>query len=297
MDRLDTVAIFVAIAEQGNFAAAARSLSMPPGAVSRAIAQLEARLRTRLLNRTTRSVALTEAGIHYLELARALLAAEAEFEGATPHDDEPSGTLRITAPVNFGQQHLMPLLREFLEKYARIEAHVTLHDQVLPMIDQGLDVAIRIGVLRDSSLRATRVGTIRQGVYASPAYIARHGVPSSPTELIQHRTISSGTYNPVWERWRIEGADGASNVAVKPRLVVNSTEAAAETAAAGLGIASLLSYQAAKHLATGQLVEILSEYSVREVPIHIVHPAGRFTPSKVRTFVDEIGAGLRRKFS
>ena len=297
MDRLDAVAIFVAVAEHGNFATAARRMSVPPGAVSRAIAQLEARLRTRLLNRTTRSVALTEAGTHYLELARALLSAESDFEGAAQHEREPSGTLRVTAPVNFGKHHLMPLLQEFLCKYPLIEAHVMLHDEVLPLIDQGLDAAIRIGALRDSSLRATRVGTVKQSLYASPDYIERHGAPSAPTELIDHHTISSGTYNTMWERWRVEGPDGLSSTAVKPRLIVNSTEVAAEMAASGLGIASLLSYQAMKHVAAGRLVEILPDYSVREIPIHIIQPAGRFTPAKVRTFVDEIGAGLRRRFS
>jgi len=296
MDRLDTVAIFVAVAEHGNFAIAARRLSIPPGAVSRAIAQLEARLRVRLFNRTTRSVALTEAGARHLDLARSLLAAEAEFDEAARQEREPSGTLRITAPVNFGQHYLMPLLHEFLEKYPQIEAHVTLHDQVLPLIEEGLDAAIRVGALRDSSLRATRVGTIKQGVYASPAYIARHGAPASPFELIDHHTISSGTYNHVWERWRIEQGGGLSNVAVKPRLIVNSTEAAAETAASGLGIASLLSYQAARHVIAGRLIEILPQYSVRDIPVHIIQPSGRFTPAKVRAFVDEVGAGLRRQF-
>lgn len=296
MDRLDTVAIFVAVAEHGNFATAARRLSVPPGAVSRAIAQLESRLRIRLLNRTTRSVALTEAGILYLERARALLAAEADFEGAMPSDLVPGGILRITAPVNFGRQYVMPLLHEFLERYPLVDAHLLLLDHFVSMIDEGLDVAVRIGTLRDSSLRATRVGAVRQGVYASPTYIARHGVPSSPAELIRHHTISSGTHNQVLERWRVEGMSGALNVPVKPRLVVNTTEAAADAAAAGLGIVSLLSYQAAKHVVAGRLVEILSEYAVPEIPIHIVQPAGRFTPSKVRTFIDEIGAGLRRQF-
>ena len=297
MDRLDAVAIFVAVAEHGNFASAARRLAVPPGVVSRAIAQLEARLGLRLINRTTRSVALTEAGMRYIELAQTLLTAEAEFEGAAQLDREPSGVLRVTAPVYFGQHYLMPLLHEFLEKYPQIEAHVMLHDQVLSLIDQGFDAAIRIGTLRDSSLRATRVGAVKQGVYASPIYIARHGVPASPSELINHRTISCGTHNHVWERWRIEGGDGTSNVTVKPRLIVSSTEAAAETAAVGLGIASLLSYQVAKHVGAGRLVEILPEHCVRDIPIHIIQPAGRFTPAKVRTFVDEIGSGLRRQFS
>src|SRR3984957_4659098 len=156
MDRLDTVAIFVAVAEHPNFAAVARRLSLPPGAVSRAIATLEARLRTRLLNRTTRSVSLTEAGMLYLERARALLAANAAFEGEMEHDPDPSGVLRITAPVNFGRQHVMPLLHQFLEKYALIDARVTLLDRIVSLVDEGLDVGVRIGQLPDSTLRATR---------------------------------------------------------------------------------------------------------------------------------------------
>lgn len=297
MDRLDAVTVFVAVAEQESFAAAARKLSRTPAAVTRAVAELEDSLSTRLLNRTTRSVALTEAGQLYLERARKLLAAHAEFEGAVSDDPEPSGLLHVTASVNFGRHHLMPLLCEFLEKYPRVDARVLLLDRVVSMVDEGLDVGVRLGRLPDSSLRATRAGTVKMAVYGSPAYIARHGVPATPAELIKHRTISSGgIIHPTPDRLSFAGPNGASHVAVKPRLIVNSTEAAADAAAAGLGLAALLSYQAAQHVAAGRLVELLSEYSVEQIPIHIVQPAGRFTPTKVRSFIDEIGAGLRRKF-
>jgi DNA-binding transcriptional LysR family regulator len=296
MDRLDAVTVFVAVAEQESFAAAARKLSRTPAAVTRAVAELEESLSTRLLNRTTRSVALTEAGQLYLERARKLLAAHAEFEGAVADDPEPSGLLHVTAPVNFGRAHLMPLLWPFLEKYPRVDARVLLLDRVVSMVEEGLDVGVRLGKLPDSSLRATRAGTVKMAVYGSPAYIARHGVPATPAELIQHRTVSSGGIHPSPDRWSFTGTSGVSHVTVKPRLIVNSTEAAADAAAAGLGLAALISYQAAQHVAAGRLVELLSEYSVEQIPIHIVQPAGRFTPAKVRAFIDEIGAGLRRKF-
>jgi DNA-binding transcriptional LysR family regulator len=296
MDRLDAVTVFVAVAEQESFAAAARKLARTPAAVTRAVAELEANLSTRLLNRTTRSVALTEAGQLYLDRARKLLAAHAEFEGAAPDDHEPSGTLHITAPVNFGRQHMMPLLCDFLERYPRVDARVLLVDRVVSMVEEGLDVGVRLGRLPDSSLRVTRAGTVKMAVYASPAYIARHGAPALPSELIQHRTISAGNINPNPDRWSFEGKGGALHVAIKPRLIVNTTEAAADAAASGLGLAFLVSYQAAQHVATGRLVEVLSEYSVEELPIQIIQPAGRFTPAKVRAFIDEIGAGLRRQF-
>src|SRR3954463_1543580 len=165
MDRLDAVTVFVAVAEQESFAAAARKLSRTPAAVTRAVAELEDSLSTRLLNRTTRSVALTEAGQLYLERARKLLAAHAEFEGAAAGDREPSGLLHVTAPANFGRQHLMPLLSTFLEKYPRVDARVLLLDRVVSMVEEGLDVGVRLGKLPDSSLRATRAGTVKMAVY------------------------------------------------------------------------------------------------------------------------------------
>jgi DNA-binding transcriptional LysR family regulator len=296
MDRLDAVTVFVAVAEQESFAAAARKLSRTPAAVTRAVAELEASLSTRLLNRTTRSVALTEAGQLYLERARKLLAAHAEFEGAAPDDHEPSGVLHVTAPVNFGRQHVMPLLCDFLERHPRVDARMLLLDRVVSMVEEGLDVGVRLGRLPDSSLRATRAGTVRMAIYASPSYIARHGAPSSPSELIQHRTISAGTINPSPDRWSFGGASGVSHATVRPRLVVNTTEAAADAAASGLGLAFLVSYQAAQHVAAGRLVEVLADCGVDEIPIQIIQPAGRFVPAKVRAFIDEIGAGLRRQF-
>ncbi len=296
MDRLEAVAVFVAVAEQGSFAAAARKLGRTPAAVTRAIAELEEGLSTQLYNRTTRSVALTEAGMVYLTRARMLLAAHAEFEGAAPDEAEPSGLLRITAPVNFGRQHLMPLLNRFLEKHPQIDAQVMLLDRVVSLVEEGLDVGVRLGKSRDVSLRITEAGSMKLAIYVSPAYIAEHGTPATPSELLQHSTISCGTFNPVPERWPVKGAEGVTHVPVKPRLVVSSTESAAAAAAAGLGIVSLVSYQAAPHVKAGRLVEILPECTVHGVPINIVQPPGRYTSVKVRMFIEEIGDGLRAEF-
>jgi len=296
MDRIDAVTAFIAVAEQGGFTAAARKLSRPPVAITRAVAELEEDLRTQLFNRTTRSVALTEAGVFYLERARTLLAAHAEFEGAAPNRSEPVGVLRVTAPVNFGRRHLMPLLCSLLKRHPQLDARVLLLDRSVSLVEEGLDVGVRLGNLPDSSLRATRVGAVKLGIYASPCYIARHGTPATPSELIHHETISSGTHNAVHERWQFGNSNGALYAAVKPRLVVTTTEAAADAAAAGLGLASLLSYQAAPHVVAQRLVEVLSEYSVELLPINIIQPAGRFTPPKVRLFIDEVGAGLRQEF-
>lgn len=296
MDRLDAVAVFVAVAELGSFSAAARKLGRTPAAVTRAVAELEDSLSKQLFNRTTRSVALTEEGMIYLVRARMLLAAHAEFEGAAPEEPEPSGLLRITAPVNFGKQHLMPLVNAFLEKYPRVDAQVMLLDRVVSLVEEGQDVGVRLGKSRDASLRATWAGSVKLAIYASPAYIAEHGMPTTPSDLLQHSTISCGTFNPVPERWPIKGPGGVTHVPVKPRLVVTSTESAAAAAAAGLGIISLVSYQAAPHVKTGRLVEILTEYTVHDVPINLMQPSGRYTPVKVRVFIEEIGSGLRAEF-
>ena len=298
MDRLDAVTAFVMVADEESFAAAARKLERTPAAVTRAVADLEKSLRKRLFNRTTRSVGLTEAGHLYLERARALLAANSEFEGASPDDPEPSGVLTITAPANFGRQHLMPLVWAFMEKYPRIDARVLLLDRVVSLIEEGIDLALRYGKLPDSSLRATRVFTAKTTIYASPGYIARHGAPKTPSDLINHRLISTWSLNPLPERWTLGGGPAGEpiQVSIKPRMVINTTEAAADAAAAGLGLANLVSYQAAHHVASGQLVELLPDFAVADIPVHIVQPSGRFTPPKVRVFIDEVGNGLRKKF-
>lgn len=297
MDRIETIAIFAAVAEQESFAEAARRLNRTPASVTRAVAELESRLQTRLLNRTTRSVSLTEAGSRTLDICRRLLAAYADLEGLNAEERAaPHGVLQVTAPANFGRLHVLPLIVSFLARYPSLDLRLLLLDRVVSLIDEGLDVGVRLGHLPDSSLRATRAGQVRQAVYASPDYLARHGTPLTPHDLGRHSTISCLALTPVPERWSFKGAGGVATVAVAPRLVVNTTDAAADAAAAGLGLAFLVSYQTDHHVKAGRLVEVLADHQLPPIPIHLVQPAGRYTPAKVRLFVDEIGQGLRRQF-
>jgi DNA-binding transcriptional LysR family regulator len=297
-DQLDTIAIFVAVAEHESFAEAARRLNRTPAAITRAVASLESDLRTRLLNRTTRSVALTEEGARYLDVCRRLLAVHEEFRGlevgaAAP----PRGFLNVTAPSMFGRLHVLPSIAGFLERYPLINVRTLFLDRVVSLIDEGLDVGVRLGELPDSSLRAVRAGHVHLGVYGSPDYLAKRGTPQTAQDLASHATISCLAITPIPERWSFDGARGVGNIAVEPRLIVNTTDAAADAAALGLGLTFLVSYQVEAHLRAGRLQRVLADYEVPPIPIHIVHPAGRFVPTKVRLFIDHVGEDLRRSFA
>ena len=297
MDRLDAVTIFVAVAEQGSFAEAARHLSRSPASVTRAVAALEERLRVRLLNRTTRSVSLTDAGLRYLESCRRLLGAYDELEALNVGEQvEPRGTINVTAPAMFGRLHVLPVVRSFLDRHPKVAIRLLLLDRVVSLVDEGLDLGVRLGPLPDSSLRAVQVGEVSRAVYASPEYIARHGVPRAPHDLGNHSVIACTTVTPIAERWTFHGPRGVSTVAVKPRLIVNSTDAAVDAALDGLGLTCIMSYQADPHAAAGRLQAVLVEHQPSPSPIHIVHPAGRHLPAKVRLFLDHAAEGLRKKF-
>jgi DNA-binding transcriptional LysR family regulator len=296
-DRLDTIAIFAAVAEQESFAEAARRLGRTPAAVTRGVAALEDQLRTRLLNRTTRSVSLTDDGVRYLEVCRRLLAAWEELQGLEIGSEAPPhGILQVTAPAMFGRLHVMPSIASFLQRFPLVEVRAMLLDRVVSLVDEGLDVGVRLGDLPDSSLRAVRVGQVHMAVYGSPDYLARHGAPETPDDLRDHATISCTAITPAPEYWSFEGAAGLDGVSVKPRLIVNTTDAAADAAAECVGLAFLVSYQAEVHTRSGRLRQVLNDCTLPDIPIHIVHPAGRFVPTKVRLFIDHIAADLRRKF-
>jgi DNA-binding transcriptional LysR family regulator len=298
MDRLDTWLIFAAVADHGSFAEAARRLGRSPAAVTRAVAELEERLAIRLLNRTTRSVALTDEGARYLDQCRRLLADVEELEASSAGEHRPPrGALAITAPVIFGRLHVLPTVQAFLADHPAVDARLLLIDRTVSLIEEGLDVGVRLGQLPDSSLRAIRAGEVRRGVYASPAYFERHGVPRDPHELGDHACIAFNAITPVADRWSFNRQDGSFTVAVKPRLIVNSGEAAIDAAVAGLGLTCVLSYQVTHHLATGALQRVLADFEPPAVPIHVLHPAGRHLPSKVRLFVDRAVNDLRERFA
>jgi len=296
-DRFDALTIFVAVAEQQSFAEAARQLSRSPASVTRTVAALEERLQTRLFNRTTRSVALTDAGARCLESCRRLLATYDELEALNVGERiEPRGWINVTAPVMFGRLHVLPLVQSFLGEYPQVDLRLLLLDRVVSLVDEGLDLGVRVGQLPDSSLRAVRVGQVRRVVCATPQYIARHGVPATPRDLGSHSLVACTAVTPIPDRWTFHGRSGASSVTVTPRLVVNTTAAAVDAALNGLGLTCIRSYQMEPHAAAGLLQTVLVEYEPPPAPIHIVHPAGRHLPAKVRLFLDHAADGLRGKF-
>ena len=298
MDRLDALTIFVAVAEQGSFVAGARRLGRSPAAVSRAVAALEDRLGARLLNRTTRAMALTDEGARYLDSARRLLAELEDLEaGAAGEGGVPRGTLAVTAPVLFGRLHVLPVALDFLNDHPTVDLRLLLLDRVVSLVDEGLDVGIRLGRLPDSSLRAIAAGSIGRAVYVSPDYLARHGAPAAPQDLAGHACIAFADGATGQQRWSFGRDDAALAVGIRPRLAVNTAEAAVDAAAAGLGVTRVMTYQAAAMEEAGRLVRILRGHEPPSVPIQLVHPAGRHLPAKVRLFVDRAVAALRARFA
>lgn len=294
-DRIDTLRVFVAVAELHSFAEAARRLNRTPAAVTRAVAALEEELRVRLLNRTTRSVSLTDEGARHLEVARRLLAVNEELEGLEGSAEvPPHGVLHMTAPATFGRLHVLPAIVRFLERHPLVDVRAQFTDRVVSLVDEGLDCGVRLGDLPDSSLRAIRVGQVGCGVYASPAYLAHAGVPQTLQDLASHAIISSTAITPVPERW---SWPGLGQVTLRPRLVVNTNDAAADAAAAGLGLVMLVSYQADAHIREGRLVPVLTRFQMPSIPVHIIHPSGRHLPGKLRLFIDHLATELRARFA
>ena len=297
MDRLDALTIFVAVAEQGSFVAAARRLGRSPAAVTRAVAALEDRLGTRLLNRTTRAMSLTDDGARHLDAARRLLGELEELEaGAAGEGGAPRGTLAVTAPVLFGRLHVLPVALDFLRDHPAVDLRLLLLDRVVSLVDEGLDVGVRLGRMPDSSLRAIAAGSIGRAVYASPDYLDRHGTPAAPPDLAGHTCIGFADGATGLQRWSFGRDDAALTVGVRPRLAVNTAEAAVDAAVAGLGVTRVMTYQAAAMEEAGRLVRILRGHEPPSVPIQLVHPAGRHLPAKVRLFVDRAVAALRARF-
>jgi DNA-binding transcriptional LysR family regulator len=297
MDRLDTLLVFVSVADAGGFSEAARRLNRTPASITRAVADLEEELRVRLFNRTTRTVSLTETGARHLDIARRTLQTYAELRDLDADANaEPHGVLRITAPAHFGRLHVLPIVTAFLQRYPGIDARVDLSDRVVSLVEEGIDAAIRLGDLPDSALRATRAGQVKLGVFASPEYLARHGEPLSLADLAQHRVVSCTAITPVAESWTFEADGAATPVAVRPRLVLNGTEASAQAAAAGAGLTYLVSYQVASFVEAGRLVEVLPRFTTSPIPIQIVQPGGRFPTAKARLFIEAAARALRSRF-
>src|SRR5271170_2061886 len=283
MDRLETMRAFVTVAKLGSFAEAARKLRLSPSVVTRAIAQLEDQLDLSLLTRTTRSVRLTERGQTYLESCEQILA---DVDGADRRvrgeNAEPRGSLTVAAPILFGRLHVLPVVNIVLREYRALAIRLNLSDRNIQLVEEGIDVAIRIGELADSSLIAVKLGEVSRVLVASPDYLKHRGIPASPGELARHDIIAFEGIG-VTNEWRFISGGGA--IRVEPRLAVNSADAAIAAAEAGVGITRTLSYQARAAVLTGRLVPILQKYAPPASPVSAVYPARRIESGNVAVFV------------
>jgi DNA-binding transcriptional LysR family regulator len=284
LDRLDELAVLVAVVDQGSLVGAARRLRRSPPAVTRALAALEHRVGVRLIERTTRRLSATEAGRALADQSRALLSGY--DEAVTDLSPAPvRGLLRITAPVQFGRRHVAPVVTAFLRKFPESQVELVLHDRYLDLIEEALDVAVRIGALSDSSLLVRRVGEVRRLVVASPDYLARRGTPAKPAELTAHDTIfSTSTWGPL--EWRFASRGRTTVVRLAPRLLANDVEARLDAARAGHGIVRVLSYQVAEDLTAGRLVRVLRAFEPAPLPVQLAAAGRAHMPPKIRAFLD-----------
>jgi DNA-binding transcriptional LysR family regulator len=290
MDRIEAMTAFVEVCDASGFAPAARRLGRSPSAVTRLVAGLENELGVRLLQRTTRAVRLTEAGARYLDRARRVLADLRDAEEiAREADARPRGRLVVAAPLMFGRLHVAPVLSRYLREFPEVTAELLLSDRFANLVEDGIDVAIRIGQLPDSNLIARRFGATRRIVVGSPVYLAEHGgPPRHPSDLGRHsHAVSTGlSADPTW---RFIGPDGAPiAVRVEPRFISNSNDVALGHALDGGGLARVLSYQAVAALTAGTLVEVLREFAPAPQPIHAVYPSAHLLSPKVRGLLDLI---------
>ncbi|MBT0668937.1 LysR family transcriptional regulator [Novosphingobium profundi] len=284
MDRFESLSAFVAVAEQRGFAAAARTLGRSPPAITRAVAALERHLGVTLFHRSTRAVALTADGAAFLDRARRILTELREAEQIVMGGRSmPRGQLYVTAPVVFGRLHVLPVINAMLVRHAGLSARMMLLDRNVRIVEEGIDVAVRIGALSESTLRAVKIGSVRQTIVASAAYLAKHGVPSVPADLNTHRCVV-GSGVRVSGAWPF-GARGGDMVEVIPRLTVNSIDATIAAAEAGIGLANVLSYQSAAHIASGALVEVLADHAPPPMPVSLLYDPGRAVMPAVRAFI------------
>lgn len=285
LDRLQSLEVFVAVAEEESFAGGARKTGLSAPSATRGVNALEARLGARLFTRTTRKVRLTEVGQTYLEDARHILAQmEAADDAAKGAATNPVGQLRITCSNEFGRIYVAPILTEFLDTYQSVSADVLMVDRIVNMVEEGFDVAVRIGELPSSGLVAVRVGQVRRIICGTPGYFQKHGLPRSPEDLQSHQIVAASPVSPTTE-WRF-GRDMQDIVRVRPRLSVSSVATAISVAKRSWGICRVLSYQVGADLQGGALQSVLEEFEPAPMPIHLVHAEGRRAPAKIRAFIE-----------
>ncbi|MEM7547941.1 MAG: LysR family transcriptional regulator [Pseudomonadota bacterium] len=292
MDRLQSLEVFIAVAEAESFAGGARAMGLSAPSATRGVNALEDRLGARLFTRTTRRVRLTDVGKTYLEDARHVLAQlQTADDAAAGAAMNPVGQLRLTCSTEFGRIYVTPILTEFLDTFTDVTVDVLMVDRIVNIVEEGFDIAVRIGPLPSSGLSAVRVGHVRRIVCGAPSYFDRYGLPRTPADLTAHQIVSAAPVSPVPD-WRF-GYDLAQVVRVRPRLTVSSAAGAIAVARQGWGLARVLSYQVGPDLQAGTLRSVLEEFEPGPLPIHLVHVEGRRAPAKVRAFVDFAKTRLR----
>jgi DNA-binding transcriptional LysR family regulator len=295
MDRLESISILLAAVEAGSLSAAARRLGTPLATVSRKISRLEVHLKTRLLNRSSRKLTLTDAGRSYVEACKRILEDLGEAERAASGEySAPKGNLIITAPIVFGRLHVLPIAVEFLQAYPDVDLRFVLTDRVVDLVEDHVDLAVRIGELPDSSLVATRIGSIRRVVCGSPGYFAERGTPKSPGQLGTHDCVTfEGVTSP--NTWTFAIGKSDVSVAIHSRLIVNTAEAAIDAAVAGVGITRVLSYQITNAIRDGALAVVLEKFEPAPSPVSLVYTGGRLLPLKLRAFLDFAASRLKAR--
>lgn len=299
MDRLDAMRILLRVVESGSFSAASRDLGVPLATVSRKVGELEAHLGTRLLARTTRKVAMTDVGATYLASARRILDDVEETERIAAGElHAPRGELVVTAPLLFGRLHMLPVIGDFLAAYPRIDVRLVLADRNLHLLDDHVDMAVRIGLLPDSRMVATRIASMRTVVCASPTLLAAHGEPTEPDELAGLPSVGFDFPSPA-SAWPFRGGDAKDRIEapIRPRLSVSTAEAAVWAAIHGIGATRVLHYQCADAVRDGTLRIILAAYELEPVPVHLVHAGHGALPSKMRVFLDFAAGRLRERLA
>lgn len=297
MDRLEAMSLFVAAAESGSLSAAARRLGTPLATVSRKVSELERHLKTRLLNRSTRRLTLTDAGHAYLAACRRILEDVGDAERTAGGEySAPTGELIITAPIVFGRLHVLPVVTAFLAAYPQVDIRLTLGDRIVQLAEDHIDLAIRIGRLPDSRMVATRVGSIRHVVCASPAYLAGHGAPKTPKDLETHSCITFEGLGSL-ATWTFAADKADIPVPVRSRLRVNTAEAAIDAATAGIGMTRVLSYQIVAAVRSGALQPVLEDFEPEPWPVNLVHAGQGRLPVKLRAFLDFAGPRLRERLA
>jgi DNA-binding transcriptional LysR family regulator len=295
MDRFESMSAFMTVVEAGGFSAASRRLGMPLASVSRKVSELEDRLGVQLLTRSTRKVSLTDSGQQFFEACRRILEDLGEAERAASGEYRPPrGELVITAPLVFGRLHVVPIVTEFLKAYQDVDIQLRLADRVVHLLEEHVDLALRIGDLADSSHVATRVGSIGRVACASPRYLAERGTPRHPDDLKAHDCLTFAGLASTRE-WTFVVSGAMTMVPVRARFSVTTAEAAIDAAMAGAGITRVLFYQAAEAIADGRLVVVLTEYEPEPFPVSLVFPAGRLVPLKLRAFLDFAAPRLKTR--